>query len=54
MERQGHQMPRTVTLKESGLTGEAWVLTLVLLWLTFFSLSLTMGLHSAAIRLSTG
>ena len=32
----------------------AQVLTLVLLWLTFFSLSLTIGLHSAAIRLSTG
>jgi len=25
MEQQGQQMPRTITLKELGLTGEAWV-----------------------------
>lgn len=28
----------------------AQVITLVLIWLTFFSLILTLGLHSAAIR----
>jgi len=32
----------------------AQVLTLVLLWLTFFSLSLSIGLHSAAVRLTAG
>jgi hypothetical protein len=32
----------------------AQVLTLVLLWLTFFSLSLTIGLHSATVRLTAG
>lgn len=32
----------------------AQVLTLVLLWLTFFSLSLTGGLHSALVRFSLG
>ncbi len=28
----------------------AQVVTLVLIWLTFFNLSLTVGLHSAAVR----
>ena len=32
----------------------AQVLTLVLLWLTFFSLSLTIGLHSVTVRLTAG
>lgn len=32
----------------------AQVVTLVLIWLTFFSLSLTIGLHSATVRLATG
>jgi hypothetical protein len=32
----------------------AQVITLVLIWLTFFSLSLTIGLHSAVVRLSLG
>jgi hypothetical protein len=30
------------------------VVTLVLIWLTFFSLSLTIGLHSAAVRIVAG
>lgn len=32
----------------------AQVITLVLIWLTFFSLSLTIGLHSAAVRVFPG
>ncbi|MFQ5656861.1 MAG: hypothetical protein ACE5G5_04920 [Candidatus Methylomirabilales bacterium] len=32
----------------------AQVVTLVLIWLTFFSLSLTVGLHSAAVRVIPG
>jgi len=32
----------------------AQVITLVLIWLTFYSLSLTIGLHSAAARLTVG
>jgi hypothetical protein len=32
----------------------AQVVALVLIWLTFFSLSLTIGLHSATVRLATG
>ncbi len=32
----------------------AQVITLVLIWLTFYSLSLTVGLHSAALRVMPG